>query len=98
MNTRRTRPAFAIVVGLTTLFSTAAHGQSISSVKITNHNGQDYDWQIDNLESYPVKVRYKSAGGGSFVTTVTIPAKGQIDSGVQADSDKVTIVSVAKGQ
>ena len=96
MHTRRIRAACASAVGLTILFSTAACGQSTSSVKITNHNGQDYDWQIDNLESYPLKVRYRSANGGSFVTTVTIPAKGQIDSGVQADSDKVTIVSVAK--
>ncbi len=87
----------AVLMSLVAFNSTTLWGQSISSVKITNHNGQDYDWQIDNLESYPVKVRYKSAGGGSFITTQTIPAKGQIDSGVQADSDKVTIVSVAKG-
>jgi hypothetical protein len=41
-------------------------------------------------------VSYKSVG--NFVTTVTIPAKGQIDSGVQIDASKVTIISVAKGQ
>ncbi len=96
MHTRRLQPALTIAVVLTTLFSTAACGQSNSSVKITNHNGQDYDWQIDNLESYPVKVSYRSVG--TFITTVTIPAKGQIDSGVQVDSSKVTIVSVTKGQ
>jgi hypothetical protein len=96
MNTRRIGAVLAIAVSFTTLFSTVACGQSNSSVKVTNHNGQDYDWQIDNLESYPLKVSYKSAG--TFVTTVTIPAKGQIDSGVQADSSQVTIVSVAKGQ
>jgi hypothetical protein len=96
MNTGRIRLALAIAVGLTTLLSTAACGQTNCSVKITSHNGQDYDWQIDNLEIYPLKVSYKSVG--NFVTTVTIPAKGQIDSGVQVDASKVTIVSVAKGQ
>jgi hypothetical protein len=96
METGRIGAILASAVGFTTLFSTAAFGQSISSVKITDHNGQDYDWQIDNLESYPLKVSYKSVG--NFVTTVTIPAKGQIDSGVQIDASKVTIISVAKGQ
>jgi hypothetical protein len=96
METGRIGPVLAIVVGFTTLFPTAACGQSNSSVQITNHNGQDYDWQIDNLENYPLKVSYKSVG--TFITTVTIPAKGQIDSGVQVDASKVTIVAVAKGQ
>ncbi|HEY0255795.1 MAG TPA: hypothetical protein VGC39_00015 [Candidatus Methylacidiphilales bacterium] len=85
---------------LAIVFPALARAQSKSSVQITDHNGQDYDWQIVNLETYTVKVTYKSvaAGGGTFVSTVPISPKGQIDTGAQVGSNTVTIVSVAKNQ
>jgi hypothetical protein len=83
------------------IFPILAWAQTKSSVQITDHKGQDYDWQIVNLETYTVKVKYKSVaagGGGTFVSTVSIQPKGQIDTGAQVDSNKVTIVSVTKSQ